>query len=371
MFQVRVRTKLSQSILSVALTLFSSAALAEAGGTVGNGGDTIEMDQVVRFLDSVEYNQKLRFLPTDLPAYKDHILPQLDKFAVVFPASAKYLKMLFERPIDPRWYFVEYNLLDVADEGERNIDLKKYVKSQIGINMGPTILIQKRLFDQLSQDEQAGVLLHEMLWTAIGRDKTTPQGNKISGKTISSIVSLLMDPYLDRFKVEQIYNEISQHAKVGSIKPASENFAPWKMVHQFLANLLFEGAQMQDAHPALGKTFSSGEISAMAYVGMEMADLYHNKNRLHSDSNNEDETTRIAKYTMSRAKGFCNYYLQGYASINRITPGSKFTCEAKISDCKIRSRSYAASSPNTATSFGGTIDYLYSCPAKVVTAVTP
>ena len=269
---------------------------------------------------------------------------------------------LFERVQDPRWYFVEYDLPDVVDEGVRNLDLKKYVKSQIGINMEPTILIQKRLFDQLSSEEQAGVLLHEMLWTAIGRDKTTPTKDTISGKTISSIVSLLMDPYLDRFTSEQIADEVGQHINFGFINYDS-GINPWEKKHEFLPNLIFELAQMPEDHPVLGKTFT---VSVSSYE-TELSELLRSYNAYLRKEDYKakyygDEAS-LKKLAMKKSNILCNnYYLQGYASINRIELGSKFTCETKISECKIQFRPAQGKEKESD---------IYSCPTKVVTAVTP
>lgn len=162
-------------MVSVFSILISSSLALAGGDWVGNGGNVLECTSSgqVQLLDYYE-GESQRHIPVDLgPSgnYKDKVIFALDRLGSINPTRAlKYKKWLASFDEETQW-FSQGKFLSIRDSGAVIIPSECEVQ-QVAIQRPQDLimpgdkryLVDQRLWDRLSEQDKAGLILHELIY---------------------------------------------------------------------------------------------------------------------------------------------------------------------------------------------------------------
>lgn len=195
--------------LGLFLFLISQIALATGGDRVGNGGDVVfcthEDNQAIYVLDEYEAGAFLK-IGDKTQTYYQKVELILAKIQTKFPVRYHLYRKNFER-FKLSVKFIQTKLPEINDSFERTGPLcytRQIAYFNINTNGEVQYFLQRDLWSQLSEDQRAIVVLHELIYTeavGIGHFESTyvRAANRIliTVPTFfeSSFENLLMKPY--------------------------------------------------------------------------------------------------------------------------------------------------------------------------------
>lgn len=181
------------------MLLFAFPALA-LDGKETHGGDTVQIGRATKVFDQVEYDDP--FLPETTGDPWTRISTQMQALRTKLPYTADYLESFFKDG-NTIWWFVKAQLRDIADQGATNIWLT-VDSEQAAINTKGVIQIRKDIWNRLNDDGKATLLMHEMLWSAVG------EGAVGNGAKIRFLSRLFLNPNLGKFSAANLAKFIKQ-----------------------------------------------------------------------------------------------------------------------------------------------------------------
>jgi len=191
----------------------SPTAWAEGGNETGNGGVGIQIGGAVKVFDQVEYEEPMTPQSTGNPwALIDG---QLRVLETKLPSTSRYLRGFFEQG-KIVWWFVHATLKPTCDEGKTDL-LITYRHEQIAAHNGMIVQIRKDIWDQLDDDAKATLLMHEMLWSALGSSYFG------DASIIRMLSRYLLHPDLKNFSTSNIVSFLLQTMSMAQPPGAAAN----------------------------------------------------------------------------------------------------------------------------------------------------
>lgn len=136
----------------------------QAGGLDGGGGDVFDKTssgEGYQFFDVLEYGKS--FSPEDLPEYQ-LVKDQFDKLEKKAPRTITFLRKVMKQNL---WSFVKPALKDFKASGGSNLVITyKKVQADITVPEKHTTQINQDVWDLLSREARAWLLVHASLWAA-------------------------------------------------------------------------------------------------------------------------------------------------------------------------------------------------------------
>lgn len=184
--------------------LFYSVMSLAGGDWVGNGGNVIACGDSLRLLDYYEAEEQRR-IPLDLGpehmSFQQKVYYVLHRLENVNPTRAKMYKKWF-RTFDEetQWFFIG-KFLPIRDSGVVIIPEECEIK-QVAIQRPNALImpgdqryvIDLRLFEKLSEDDKAGLVLHELIYReAIELGIASSPGVRYFNQVISSYLMKSFD----------------------------------------------------------------------------------------------------------------------------------------------------------------------------------
>ncbi len=167
-----------------------------ASREVGNGGDAFEIGRATIVWDTIEYGSP--FDPTNEEAFKV-IDKKLSELAKKIPYTVGLIKKQFNENL---WYFVETPLKEIGNEGATPLQLT-YDKVQVAVHKDGRIFIRKDIWEKLSLQSQAYLLLHENLW-GVNHDANS----WVNTDDIRAQVGILLNPYVSKMTNESLRTKL-------------------------------------------------------------------------------------------------------------------------------------------------------------------
>jgi hypothetical protein len=196
---------------------------ARLGGIIGFGmlawSTALRADQAIgigtatKVFDSVQYDEP--FLPAQTGAPWTEIDSQLTVLAGKLPYTASYLRSFYA---DGKtvWWFVDVTLKPAPGGTPPTDVIITGPEEQVAANLGGVILVRKDIWANLSDDDKATLLMHEMLWSAVG-------GSIGDGTDVVLMSRYLLNPNLSGFSALNVMAFLQQMA--GS--DTSSQFQRW------------------------------------------------------------------------------------------------------------------------------------------------
>lgn len=228
---MRISKCFTSSRLLLLVVFCLASASAQASKFVGNGGDAFETaNGQVKIFDEIEYSEA--FHPVDEPAYQNIILPQIQKLAKRLPATAAYLKFIFEQ--GAMWFLVDAKLKNIDATGTTNLIVTSN-KIQAAVTKNGITQISRDVKNRLSEQSFAFLMLHEALWSADADPKimsllgvvaaldrsnvdeyilVQPVKNlqiSTTSEKIRTLTGIMMNPMVDRYDAMSLARLIEAH----------------------------------------------------------------------------------------------------------------------------------------------------------------
>lgn len=184
--------------------LFYSVLSLAGGDWVGNGGNVISCGNSLRLLDYFEADEQRR-IPLELGpnhmSFQQKVYYVLHRLEDVNPTRAKMYKKWF-RTFDEetQWFFVG-KFLPIRDSGvviiPEECEIKQVAMQRPNALIMPgdqRYVIDLRLFEKLSEDDKAGLVLHELIYReAIELGIASSPGVRYFNQVISSYLMRTFD----------------------------------------------------------------------------------------------------------------------------------------------------------------------------------
>ncbi|MFV8259309.1 hypothetical protein ACNQKP_16000 [Bdellovibrio bacteriovorus] len=184
--------------------LFYSVISMAGGDWVGNGGNVISCGDSLRLLDYYEGEEQRRILPELGPehmSFQQKVYYVLHRLEDVNPTRARMYKKWFRTFDEETQWFIVGKFLPIRDSGVVIIPEDCNIQ-QVAIQR-PTPLIMPgdrryvidlRLFEKLSEDDKAGLILHELIYReAIELGTASSPGVRYFNQVISSYLMKSFD----------------------------------------------------------------------------------------------------------------------------------------------------------------------------------
>lgn len=184
-----------------------NSAIARGGESHGGNGirldkfiDGVKVGQAVELFDTMEYDKE--FMPGEQPEYQDFIAPKLKILKGKLPRTGHFIETILLKGLNPRWYFVKYQLKKVQDASETTNLIVAFEGVQIALNDGRKVQVQETFYKELEPRSRARLLIHEAIRSAIGMDYQQ------STDVVKSVASLLLHNNLDSFSKEDLGKDL-------------------------------------------------------------------------------------------------------------------------------------------------------------------
>lgn len=257
----KIKTEMARAsaLLLVMCSVFFTTPSLAGGHTVSGGEAFYTAFDDLRVLDAMEYQDE--FIPAELPAYRQKIQYRFASLATKLPKTAAYLTRFLTKIPEPRWYFSAYTLKPVHDRGRSPLLLTHHQKRQIAVNLGDEIFIQKPLWEQLTVDDQAFLLVHESLWNAVGRDYTRD----------AEVIRRLTGRLLSRYHYLTTTEDLAGELKAIILNPSSPLY---KIVDEDLANVVQVPSTPSESNLERFLDFCQNNSSRDARYTLQVLGLY-------------------------------------------------------------------------------------------------
>lgn len=179
-----------------------------SGNEKGNGGDVFKINNTLQVWDEVEYGNAID--PVEFPESYAIIKEQLDKLKSVLPETGRYIESYFEQH-KLMWWLVEPNLRDVEDGKSSSLKLLNYKKTQVAIHNNGLVQIYRPIWDQLSAQSRAYLMMHEAAWSFATYGRINPN-------TLRSLVGILMNRFLDQVPKDILAKRILRYSNSNKLK---------------------------------------------------------------------------------------------------------------------------------------------------------
>jgi hypothetical protein len=239
-----------QIVVCSALWL-SGVALAmpgKNGDTGGNGGDAITAGSAAKVFDKVEFDDPI--IPDKLGAPWDIVDTQLKALATKLPQTSDYLRSFF---VGGRmvWWFVNVELKPIDDSGKTNVLVAiTQNQEQVAANENNYVQIRRDIWDKLSDDDRATLLIHEMLWSAIGAKYVA------DGSPIRKLSRYIMHPGLSDFELGHVIsifkNVISRESKLSYY--INDDIKASTTPQKFKGQIVYSGTKAQLVTTVVGSS---------------------------------------------------------------------------------------------------------------------
>ncbi len=240
--------KRSFGLIAGLTAVLISTSSSYAGREAGNGGNGIKIGSKIYLLDLVEagveqspyFDASSKADPSDVQVIKESLSFIDDATADLFARKINEL-----RTLDPlsawvvmlgvnsyEWSLVGPALIPVGDE-ETNLDLDSSQVVQLAIRAGRRILIHHDNWNQITEDQRAALILHEIMY-ALLKPHDLIQTDPVSGQTIK--YSKQSSPEA-REIVGYLFSPASANRKRGGFLKVASNRIPTLDSSQFLRTL--------------------------------------------------------------------------------------------------------------------------------------
>lgn len=162
--------------------------------TVGNGDSAVMVGNATMTFDVAECTEA--FFPDSLGAPWTLVMAQINMLKAKLPQTAALIEGIYNDGATI-WCFVTPPLRQIDDSGSTPVVINAE-RQQLAINSADFIRIHKDLWNKLDERSKASLLIHEMLWTAVGSDSVR------DGSPIRNLTNLILNPALDRFSKENL-----------------------------------------------------------------------------------------------------------------------------------------------------------------------
>jgi hypothetical protein len=166
--------------LILATNVFVIKAYTATGTKDGGGGYVVKVGDQYKLLDFVEggiedspYNPDVKvdqriltYLQKNIGGPRPEVIERLaNKFSHIYQTDPVMTAVMLQSATLFNWKFVAAPIVKLDDIGESNVDISKLEVYQAAIRKKGGITISREIYNQMSLENAAGLLMHEMVYT--------------------------------------------------------------------------------------------------------------------------------------------------------------------------------------------------------------